>query len=168
MVALDESTASTLNYIRGSVLRKILNHTSCSECTDALIRNVRENNSTKFNLLMDFTGNSLLEPSEMMFQFFHILFSVYLAMKPTLKALSFRESVLKPLILNSQKILLKEAFIVPFCTEHCSSYTRIMIQSTMKTFLKAFVHEMNENFDDRFVTAGGSKNRKLRILSQKV
>ena len=168
MLEMDESTSATLNYIRGSVLRKILNHTSCSECTDTLIQNVREKNLTKFNVLMDFTGNSLLEPSAMMFKFFHILLSVYLAMKPTLKSVSLRESVLKPLILNSEKVLLRECFNIPFCPEHCSCYTRIMIQSTMKTFLKAFVHEMNEKFDDRFITATGAKNRKLNILSRKV
>jgi len=167
-VPLDESTASTLNYIRGSVLRRILNHTSCSECTDTLIQNVKEKNSSKFNLLIDFTGISLLEPSELMFNFFHILFSVYLGMKPALKSLSRRESVLKILILNSKKVLLQKSFNIPFCPDHSTCYTEIMIQSTMKTFLKAFVHEMNEKSDDRFLTSTGAKNRKLNILSKKV
>jgi hypothetical protein len=81
-VDLDEATKTTLTYIRGNVIRKIMNHTSCQICTQTLIENVKEQNTSSFVLQMDFNGNSLLEPSSQMMVFFHLLLSVYVHLKP--------------------------------------------------------------------------------------
>ena len=163
---MGRSTESTLTYIRGSVMRKILNHTSCSVCTNTLIEKINESTVSSFVAQMDFSGNSLLEPSSEMMTFFHILLSVYTHLKPWIKPLSPKENALKKLYFASLKLLNEKSYIIPFCSEHSDCYTRLMIQSTMKTFLKAFIHEMNENYVNKSHVSSKAKSRKMNILSK--
>ena len=165
LLELDPSTQSTLIYIRGNVLRKIINHSNCQLCTDVLILNVKDTSTSSFLLQMDFTGNSLLEPTTQMMTFFHILISVYTHHKLLIPALSTNQNVLKKLLLLSIKALKAKDYSIPFCSEHCDCYTQLMIQSTMKTFLKAYIHEMNENFVTKSSSGQKPKNRKLAILT---
>ena len=161
---MDQSTETTLSYIRGSVIRKILNHSTCPTCTDALIRSVSETNSSSFIIQMDFSGNSLLQPTSEMMVFFHTLLSVYMHHKPSFKAWAVEKNPLKMLFFSSLKVLRQKSYIIPFCEDHCDCYTKIMIQSTLKTFLKAFIHEMNEKFIS-VKSEVKPKNRKLSILT---
>ena len=48
LLELDPSTQSTLIYIRGNVLRKIINHSNCQLCTDVLIQNVNDTSTSSF------------------------------------------------------------------------------------------------------------------------
>ncbi len=74
LVQMDPSTESTLVYIRGGIMRKILNHSNCSSCVDVLIQNTIERNTSSYLIQMDFCGNSLLQPSKKFMSFFHILY----------------------------------------------------------------------------------------------
>ena len=144
-------------------MRKVLNRSSCQDCVNKLIDNVREDNSSSFVLLMDFTGNSLIEPSENLMKFFNLLLSVYVHHKPKIKALSITQNVLKILCTSSIEVLKKNNFSLPFCCEHFHSYTKLMVQATMKTFLKAYIHEMNET--NRIQASPTvNKTRKLNIF----
>ena len=145
-------------------MRKTLNHTNCSACTDVLISHVKEVTTSSFVLQMDFSGNALLEPSEQMMIFFHLLLSVYLHYKPSIKPIATDQNILKTLCIASLSFLDSKSYKIPFCDDHNACYTRIMIQSTMKTFLKAFIHEMNEKFATKTFSNVKPKNRKLNLL----
>ena len=94
LVDMDLSTESTLEYIRGSIMRKLLNHSTCSSCIETLIQNVQPSTSSSFLIQMDFSGNSLLQPSIKMMSFFHMLLTVYLPFKKSIKNLSLNQNVL--------------------------------------------------------------------------
>jgi hypothetical protein len=168
LVDMDLSTESTLEYIRGSIMRKLLNHSACSFCIETLIQNVQPSTSSSFLIQMDFTGNSLLQPSIKMMTFFHMLLTVYLHFKKSIKNLAMNQNVLEKLCHASQDFLNSKEFSFSFCNDHNDLYTQMMIQSSMKTFLKAFIHEINETFS-REQNHGKKlqKNRKLHIMSAK-
>jgi hypothetical protein len=106
-VCLDDSTESTLIYIRGSVMRKILNHTSCEICIKTLLDSIQENNSNQFIIQMDFSGNSLLEPTNDAMCLFKILLQTYLRLKPGLKTSALHENVLKKLCRAGANVIRK-------------------------------------------------------------
>jgi hypothetical protein len=164
VLATDESTAATLVYIRGNIVRKILNRSSCQKCTNNLISNVKESNSSSFVVQMDFSGNSLLEPNEKIMIFFHLLLSVYVHHKEFIKTLSLSQNVLKSLCTSSLDFLTQNHYSLPFCKEHIQYFTKIMVETTMKTFLKAYIHEMNEKNPSKSISEL-NKNRKLCIFT---
>ena len=164
LLDVHESTSETLVYIRGNILRKLLNHSSCHDCISNLIENVKEKNTSKFVMQMDFSGSSLIEPSETVMKFFHLLLSVYVHHKPLIKSLSVSHNILKLLCTSGLNFLNSNNFSLPLCHEHFDSYTKLMIQGTMKTFLKAYIHEVNENCQAKPSSASG-QNRKLNILN---
>jgi hypothetical protein len=168
LVEIDLSTKSTLEYIRGSIMRKLLNHSTCSHCIDTLIQNVQPSSSSAYLIQMDFSGNSLLQPSVKMMSFFHMILTVYIHFKNAIKHLSLNQNVLEKLCCASQEFLNSNDFSLSFCKNHHDLYTHMMIQSSMKTFLKAFIHEINEIFS-REQNQGHrfQKNRKLQIMASK-
>ncbi len=165
VLVTNESTAATLAYIRGNIVRKILNRSSCQECTNNLISNVKESNTSSFVVQMDFSGNSLIEPNEIIMDFFHLLLSVYVHHKSFIKTLSLSQNVLKSLCSASLDFLTQKCYYLPFCKEHIQRFTKIMVETTMKTFLKAFIHEMNEKLQSKSISEL-NKNRKLSIFSR--
>ena len=157
---------STLTYIKGNILRKILNRSSCQICMDTLISNIKDENVSAFILQMDFSGNSLLEPTESMMIFFQLLLSVYVHFKPSIYPLSSKMNILKTLCLAGLQYLTYNNFVLTFCKDHNQTFSQIMIQATMKTFLKAFVHEMNEKLQRRSVSELKVNSRKINILTK--
>jgi len=57
--------------------------------------------------------------------------------------------------------------LFPFCNSHKSQYHLEIIRSTMKTFLKAYIHEMNNNFSKNLKSIVFQKDRKLLTLVAK-
>jgi hypothetical protein len=167
LVEMDPSTQSTLVYIRGSIIRKILNHSNCPACINKLIQNVKETNTTAYLVQMDFSGNSLLEPNEHLMLFFHIQLTAYLTLKKSVKEISSNQNVLQKLCSESTEILKAKQFSAPFCPDHKDVCTKMMVQSTMRTFLKAYIHEVNELFVKENNYNSSQKNRKLLTLSAK-
>jgi hypothetical protein len=129
-----------------------------------MISNIKESNTSSFVVQMDFSGNSLLEPNAKLMIFFHLLLSVYVHHKPFIKTLSLSQNVLKSLCTASLDFLIQNHYHLPFCKEHIQRFTKIMVETTMKTFLKAFIHEMNEKLQSKSISEL-NKNRKLNIFS---
>ena len=162
LAVLDETTKTTLLYIRGSIVRRILNRLSCEVCTSAFVENIMPAHTSSYLIQMDFSGNSLLEPSALLFEFFHIQLTAYLALKNGLQAVT-KQNTLQKLRLAGLHLLEVKNFSLPFCENHNEKVLKQMTNATMKTFLKAYIHEMNEKF-----SKGGSfvqqKSRKLRTV----
>ena len=125
-------TEITLIYVRGSIIRRILNHTNCNTCTDVMIERIKEASDLSFLLQMDFSGTSLLQPTEEMMIFFRILLSVYLFHKPSLANNSLSMNVLQILQQSSWKLLARQQYKVPFCDAHNEKFTNLMILSSQK------------------------------------
>ena len=98
----------------------------------------------------------------MLFEFFHIQLTAYLALKNGLQAVT-KQNTLQKLRLAGLHLLEVKNFSLPFCENHNEKVLKQMTNATMKTFLKAYIHEMNEKF-----SKGGSfvqqKSRKLRTV----
>ena len=148
-------------------MRKILDRSKCSTCTDALIKRVEEKSCSSFLLRMDFSGNSLLQPTEEMMIFFRLLLSVFLFYKPSLAQRSRSFNVLSLLRLASLKLLATKCYLIPFCDDHCQKYTNFMILSTQRTFMKSFVVGINEkvSLQSSAKAKTKEKNRKQIIFS---
>ena len=160
---MDYSSTSTLAYIRGSVVRRILNHLNCFTCTNALIENIEPTTSSDYLVLMDFSGNSLLQPNTHLMEFFHIQLTAYLLLKDSLRNISFDQSVLARLKQASIGLRNARGYSLELCEFHKEKVLNMMTASTMKTFMKAFVHEMNENFI-RANICSSQKNRKIKTF----
>ena len=163
LTQMDYSSTSTLAYIRGSVVRRILNHLNCFTCTNALIENIEPTTSSDYLVLMDFSGNSLLQPNTHLMEFFHIQLTAYLLLKDSLRNISFDQSVLARLKQASIGLRNARGYSLELCEFHKEKVLNMMTASTMKTFMKAFVHEMNENFI-RANICSSQKNRKIKTF----
>ena len=147
-------------------MRKILDKTSCQICIEGLLDNIEETNSSSYLIQMDFSGSCLLQPSESMMDFFKALLATYLQNKPILKKASLSENILKKLTRLSLEHLAKQKVSLPFCAIHDEPYSVGMIRTTLKIFLKAYIHELNNIFSKNVKNSSWEKNRKLLNLSK--
>lgn len=144
----------------------MIDRTSCHSCTNVLIKTVEDATNSPFILYMDFSGNSLLQPTEEMMIFFRILLSVYMFYKPTLAQKSLTFNVLSILLRSSWKVLAHRKFVIPFCEAHNQKLIDLMILSAQKTFMKSFIVGVNDKMLNKTSTKKLAKDRKRVILSQ--
>ena len=171
LVDLDDSLTSTLKYIDGGITRKMLNKTSCSTCIPALLDKVNHGkHTTDYLELMDFVGTALVEPKEDLFLIFHTIFTVYNMAKEHLARLSLEENVGRELALLAFRLVKTKGWTIELCEKHKHHYMYAMTLSTVKTFLKAYVGNVNQEYTEKrresvLKKAQKLKDRKLLVLS---